>query len=128
MDGRPLVRLGLTAAFLGVAACGPAGTDSAAPAGESPQAVQQSPILVPSDRAPAAPAVLPPLPAEAFPAARSPEIVMAAYEFAARHPEILRYVPCFCGCERSGHGDNEDCFVKGRTADGQVVWDPHGAT
>ena len=27
----------------------------------------------------------------------------AAYSFAAEHPEILSYVPCFCGCERAGH-------------------------
>ena len=34
-----------------------------------------------------------------------------AYEFAARHPEVMKFVPCFCGCERGGHKDNHDCFV-----------------
>jgi hypothetical protein len=58
---------------------------------------------------------------------RSAEIVTAAYQFAADHPEILSYVPCFCGCERAGHQGNHDCFVKERAPNGDVVaWDPHG--
>jgi hypothetical protein len=53
--------------------------------------------------------------------------VKAAYKFAAEHPEVLSYVPCFCGCERSGHRGNEDCFVKTRDANGDVVaWEEHG--
>ena len=39
-------------------------------------------------------------------------MVRAAYQFAAEHPEVLSYVPCFCGCERGGHRGNDDCFVK----------------
>ena len=56
-----------------------------------------------------------------------PATVKAAYEFAARHPEILTYVPCFCGCERLGHKGNEDCFVAKRDDAGRVTeWVPHG--
>jgi hypothetical protein len=69
---------------------------------------------------------LPPLPITNFPAARPPEIVNAAYEFAARRPDVLRYIPCFCGCERNGHVHNEHCFVAGREADGKPRWDAHG--
>ena len=59
--------------------------------------------------------------------ARPPEVVKAAYKFAAEHPEILSYVPCFCGCERMGHRGNEDCFVKARDVNGDVVaWEDHG--
>ena len=51
----------------------------------------------------------------------------AAYKFAAEHPEVLSYVPCFCGCERSGHRGNEDCFVRERAVNGDVIaWDDHG--
>jgi hypothetical protein len=61
------------------------------------------------------------------PAARPRESVVAAYEFAALHPEVLKYVPCYCGCERSGHQHNESCFVASRDAEGRVVsWDAHG--
>jgi hypothetical protein len=69
---------------------------------------------------------LPPLPQVQFAAARPAPILRAAYEFAGRHPEVLRYLPCFCGCERNGHGNNEDCFVAGRDAGGRPKWSPHG--
>lgn len=69
---------------------------------------------------------LPPLPDVQFASARPAPVTRAAYEFAARHPEVLRYMPCFCGCEKNGHGNNEDCFVAKREADGRPVWSPHG--
>ena len=72
------------------------------------------------------PARLPPIPNLGFPPPRPFDEVQAVYRFAAMHPEVARYVPCFCGCERSGHQDNEDCFVKARAADGSVTWEPHG--
>jgi hypothetical protein len=51
----------------------------------------------------------------------------AVYQFAAEHPEILKYVPCYCGCESTGHPHNESCFVKRRDAQGNVAeWDTHG--
>jgi len=54
-------------------------------------------------------------------------LVREVYEFAARHPEVLQYVPCYCGCERVGHNGNHDCFVKSRAANGTVTeWDTHG--
>jgi hypothetical protein len=54
-------------------------------------------------------------------------IVQQVYEFAARHPEVLQHVPCYCGCERVGHNGNHDCFVKTRMANGTVSeWDSHG--
>src|SRR6266536_3474182 len=49
---------------------------------------------------------LPPLELPAYPVGRSPEVITAAYKFAAEHPEVLSFVPCFCGCERSGHRGN----------------------
>jgi hypothetical protein len=69
----------------------------------------------------------PPLRLPAYPLGRSPEVITAAYRFAAEHPEVLSFVPCFCGCERSGHRGNEDCFVKSRAANGDVQeWEDHG--
>lgn len=62
-----------------------------------------------------------------MPSPRPRDYVAAAYEFAALHPEVLKYVPCFCGCEQSGHQHNESCFVASRDAQGRVVsWDTHG--
>ena len=70
---------------------------------------------------------LPPLPFQAYAPPRPMETVKAVYKFAAEHPEVLSYVPCFCGCERGGHRGNDDCFVKSRNAQGDVTeWEPHG--
>jgi hypothetical protein len=71
---------------------------------------------------------LPPFPTSPYAAPRPPGVVEAVYTFAARHPEVLHYVPCFCGCQRSGHSDNDDCFIKGRDAMGRPEWEPHGMT
>ena len=71
---------------------------------------------------------LPPLPfGPRDPLPRPPQVVAQVFRFAAEHPEVLTYVPCFCGCEHMGHKGNEDCFVKQRAANGDVVaWEPHG--
>ena len=78
--------------------------------------------------APRKQATLPPLPfGPRDPLPRPPEMVAAVFQFAAEHPEVLRYVPCFCGCEHLGHHANDECFVKRRNANGDVVaWEPHG--
>lgn len=70
---------------------------------------------------------LPALPGVAFEPSRPMAVIHRVYEFAARHPEVLQYVPCYCGCEREGHNGNHDCFVKSRTAAGRVTeWSTHG--
>jgi uncharacterized protein with PCYCGC motif len=70
---------------------------------------------------------LPPLPRVSYEPPRPMAVVQQVYEFAARHPEVLHYVPCYCGCERVGHTANHSCFVKSRAADGRVTeWDNHG--
>jgi hypothetical protein len=80
----------------------------------------------PAGKTPAATVALPPLPNPGFAPARPMEVTRMAYEFAARHPEVIKYVPCYCGCERSGHMSNESCFVQSRDARGGVTWDMHG--
>jgi hypothetical protein len=72
-------------------------------------------------------AVLPPIPFAGYAPPRPPEVVNAAFAFAAEHPEVLSYIPCFCGCEHSGHRGNHDCFVRSRAANGDVLqWEEHG--
>ncbi len=37
---------------------------------------------------------------------------LEAYAFAAEHPEVTDYMPCYCGChETDGHTNNTACFV-----------------
>lgn len=72
------------------------------------------------------PADLPPLPTGNYDLARPVSEVRADYLFAAEHPEVEKYVPCYCGCKNMGHRNNEECFVAERNAKGQVVrWEPH---
>lgn len=86
----------------------------------------------PATKAPTKPAsavaamALPPLPNPGYAPARPMAVTRQAYEFAAKNPDVIRYVPCYCGCERNGHHSNESCFVKSRDAKGSVVWDAHG--
>jgi hypothetical protein len=69
----------------------------------------------------------PPIPFGTYAPPRPPEVVTAAFHFAAEHPEVASYVPCFCGCQQGGHRGNEDCFVHRRNATGDVVeWEEHG--
>jgi hypothetical protein len=73
-------------------------------------------------------AALPLLPDNLGFSPRPADYVRTVYAFAAHHSDVLRYVPCFCGCERMGHRTNDDCFVARRSASGQVLeWQPHGA-
>src|SRR5262245_33705803 len=30
------------------------------------------------------------------------ELMRAAYAFAARRPDVVQYLPCYCGCEKQG--------------------------
>ena len=70
---------------------------------------------------------VPPLPNVGFAPVRPMDVVRATYDFAAQHPEILKYVPCYCGCGSQGHSANESCFVARRDAKGNVLeWDTHG--
>jgi Protein of unknown function with PCYCGC motif len=102
--------------------------DAAAQAQAQAAAQQQAVAEVPEAlRKPHPQKNLPPLPVQAYAPPRPADVVRAAYLFAAEHPEVLSYVPCFCGCERSGHKGNHDCFVMARDANGDVTeWDPHG--
>jgi|SRR5215211_3977927 len=127
----PLIAGAIVVAVVGVGALFlTRGTDEAASA--AAQSSDANPAAVARAEAnaklgPRKHASLPPIPFQGYAPPRSAEVITAAYRFAADHPEILSYVPCFCGCERSGHGANHDCFVKQRAENGDVVaWDEHG--
>lgn len=50
------------------------------------------------------------------------------YAFAALNADTLRYIPCYCGCVRQGHGSVLNCFVKGFTPQGAPLWTDHSFT
>lgn len=56
------------------------------------------------------------------------DVARGLYAFAGTHVEVLRYIPCYCGCQKEGHKSNADCYVR-RSADGRPVeWNTHGLT
>lgn len=69
----------------------------------------------------------PPLPDPDSPSPWAVEDIRAAYAFAARHADVLQFVPCYCGCEQHGHRSNLDCYIRDREA-GEPVWDDHAFT
>ena len=111
-----------------VAACGRPSSPAASAAVPNPDRAAASSGRADRDSAEMGDADLPPLPVTPFPAARPMDIVRAVYVFAAKHPEVLSHVPCFCGCETRGHRHNDDCFVSARDEHGRpTAWEPHGA-
>ena len=109
--------------LIGSVALGAAGEDRAQTVRPRPTGAQT--VAVAPMKAHVGP--LPALPRVSFEPPRPMPVIQQVYEFAARHPEVLQYVPCYCGCEREGHTANHSCFVKSRAADGRVLeWDTHG--
>ncbi|MHB1391400.1 MAG: PCYCGC motif-containing (lipo)protein [Thermoleophilia bacterium] len=59
-------------------------------------------------------------------AATAPRGAPQAYQFALDRPDLLKQIPCYCGCAADGHTSNLDCFIKSRDGN-DVVFDPHGS-
>ena len=55
----------------------------------------------------------------------APASVVEAYRFAAANPEVMKAIPCYCGCGSMGHTSNYSCYVTGRTPDGGLEFDSH---
>jgi hypothetical protein len=95
---------------------------------EPPQAA----IIIPPKPKPGAPHGpgfdMPTLELGGYAPPRPMDILKDAHIFAADHPEVATYVPCYCGCGNMGHKNNADCFVEARDNEGRVTsWVPHGA-
>lgn len=56
---------------------------------------------------------------------KAPTRVREAYQFAGANPDVLKNVPCYCGCGAIGHTSNYACYVKESKADGTDVFDDH---
>jgi hypothetical protein len=51
----------------------------------------------------------------------------ALYRFATTRGDVLRYMPCTCGCAQIGHTSNRSCYIKAET-DAAVTYTSHAAT
>jgi hypothetical protein len=114
---RQLLVFGVATLFAGTTAF----VVAQAPAKKTPPPPAQTATAKPAD------IKMPPIPSPGYAPGRPVDQTRAVYEFSARHPEVLKFVPCYCGCESTGHPHNESCFVKRRDARGNVTeWDLHG--
>lgn len=154
-SGRSFIAACVVASACAVAACGSSSSNGASRTpNEPPRQESSAPAPAPIAPAAAAPAPveqfatadaddatgnlidhparitdadIPPLPIVGFAPPRPMEVVRAVFVFAAKHPEVLSHIPCFCGCQGMGHRNNDDCFVKRRDArERPIAWEPHG--
>ena len=49
-----------------------------------------------------------------------------AYAFALARPDVLQWLPCYCGCSEMGHRSNLDCFFQKRES-GATTFEEHGS-
>lgn len=55
------------------------------------------------------------------------EDMKLVYQAAAKANDVLKWMPCYCGCgDSAGHKSNFNCFVHEIKENGEVVWDDHG--
>ena len=54
---------------------------------------------------------------------QSPRSVQEAYRFAIANRDLLRQIPCYCGCGAE-HKSNAECYIKDVRPDGSIVFDP----
>ena len=55
----------------------------------------------------------------------APVTVQTAYQFAAANPDIMKDIPCYCGCGGIGHTSNYSCYVSSVDDKGNIAFDNH---
>jgi len=55
----------------------------------------------------------------------APVTVQTAYQFAAANPDIMKNIPCYCGCGNVGHTSNYSCYVSQVDEKGKLTFDNH---
>jgi hypothetical protein len=50
-----------------------------------------------------------------------------AYAYALARPDVIDWMPCYCGCVAMDHRNNADCYIKPRAEGAQVVFDEHAS-
>ena len=55
----------------------------------------------------------------------APVTVQEAYQFAAANPDVMKIIPCYCGCGNIGHTSNYSCYVSRVDEKGVITFDNH---
>lgn len=51
--------------------------------------------------------------------------VQEAYQFNVANPDVMKNIPCYCGCGNVGHTSNYDCYVSAVDDKGNLTFDSH---
>src|SRR6266496_2313957 len=51
--------------------------------------------------------------------------VQEAYQFASANPDVMKNIPCYCGCGNVGHTSNYSCYVSKVDDKGKFTFDNH---
>jgi hypothetical protein len=55
----------------------------------------------------------------------APSVVQQAYQFAAANPDVMKQIPCYCGCDDIGHTSNYQCYISSVESAGKITYDSH---
>ena len=55
----------------------------------------------------------------------APVTVQEAYQFASINPDIMKDIPCYCGCGNVGHTSNYSCYVSNADDKNNIKFDNH---
>jgi hypothetical protein len=55
----------------------------------------------------------------------APSSVQQAYQFTTVNPNIMKQIPCYCGCGAMGHTSNYSCYVQSMDASGTITFENH---
>ncbi len=115
-----------------LSACGGGGGSGATMPAMTPSMSPGLPSMAPSA---AAPTYAPAADAAAIEAAWTARpayvnggaMVMEAYRYALERPDVIQWLPCYCGCASMGHRSNLDCFFRSRMTGGAVAFEEHAS-
>jgi Protein of unknown function with PCYCGC motif len=54
---------------------------------------------------------------------QAPVEVREAYRFAIANRDVLRYIPCYCGCGDQGHTSNASCYFQDNSTPEKPIFD-----
>ena len=55
----------------------------------------------------------------------APTTVQTSYQFAAANPDVMKNIPCYCGCGNIGHTSNYSCYVSNVDDKGKLTFANH---
>ena len=55
----------------------------------------------------------------------APTTVQQSYQYAVDNPDVLKQIPCYCGCVDLGHTSNYACYISGVDTNGTITFDDH---